>query len=273
LGFKDNEGNFTNQNAKYIRSTHYVGGFEFIPKEELRFTVEGFYKRYSNYPVSVSNGISLANLGGSFDVLGNEAITSIGGGETYGAEFYFQQKLVKRIFAVFSYTFVRSRFSGTDGRLIASTWDNQHLVSALFGYKLKRGWELGAKFRFAGGSPYTPFDSVSSRFNFATTGQGVLDFSRLNTERLINFSQLDIRIDKKFYFKKSTLDVFIDLQNAMRAKNPDIPDYSFKRNAANTDFETTDGQPLKQDGSNGIPVFLIDETPFVTPAIGIIFEF
>jgi hypothetical protein len=33
--------------------------------------------------VSVSNGISLANLGGSFDVLGNEAITSIGGGETY----------------------------------------------------------------------------------------------------------------------------------------------------------------------------------------------
>ena len=59
----------------------------------------------------------------------------------------------------------------------------------------------------------------------------------------------------------------------MRAKNPDIPDYSFKRNAANTDFETTDGQPLKKDGSNGIPVFLIDETPFVTPAIGIIFEF
>ncbi len=273
LGFKDKEDEFANRNAKYIRSTHYVGGFEFVPKEELRFTVEGFYKRYSNYPVSDTNGISLANLGGSFDVLGNEAISSIGGGETYGAEFYFQQKLVKRIFVVFSYTFVRSRFSGKDGRLIASTWDNQHLVSALFGYKLKRGWELGAKFRFAGGSPYTPFDSVSSRFNFATTGQGVLDFSRLNTERLINFSQLDIRIDKKFYFKKSTLDVFIDLQNAMRAKNPDIPDYSFKRNATNTDFETTDGQPLKQDGSNGISVLLIDETPFVTPAIGIIFEF
>jgi hypothetical protein len=273
LGFKDKEDEFANRNAKYIRSTHYVGGFEFVPKEELRFTVEGFYKRYSNYPVSETNGISLANLGGSFDVLGNEAISSIGGGETYGAEFYFQQKLVKRIFAVFSYTFVRSRFSGADGRLIASTWDNQHLVSALFGYKLKRGWELGAKFRFAGGSPYTPFDSVSSRFNFATTGQGVLDFSRLNTERLINFSQLDIRVDKKFYFRKSTLDVFIDLQNALQAKNPDIPDYSFKRNATNTDFETTDGQPLKQDGSNGIPVLLIDETPFVTPAIGIIFEF
>ncbi len=273
LGFKDSLGNFVNTNTKYIRSTHYVGGFEFLPKEELRFTVEGFYKRYSNYPVSVANGISLANLGGGFDVLGNEAVTSIGGGETYGAEFYFQQKLVKRIFAVFSYTFVRSRFSGVEGNLIESSWDNRHLVSALLGYKLKRGWELGAKFRFAGGSPFTPFDSDSSQAVFATTGQGVLDFSRLNTERLINFSQLDIRVDKKFYFRKSTLDVFIDLQNALQAKNPDIPDYSFKRNATNTDFETTDGQPLKQDGSNGIPVLLIDETPFVTPAIGIIFEF
>jgi len=59
----------------------------------------------------------------------------------------------------------------------------------------------------------------------------------------------------------------------MRAPSPDIPDYSFKRKADNSDFETTDGLPLKPDGSNGIPVFLKDETPLVTPAIGIIFEF
>lgn len=273
LGFQNNAGEYVNKGAKYIRSTHYVGGFEYMPKEEMRFTVEGFFKRYNNYPVSVANGISLANLGGGFDVLGNEAIASSGGGETYGMEFYFQQKLVKRIFAVFSYTFVRSRFSGSDGALIASSWDNRHLVSALFGWKLKRGWEIGAKFRFAGGAPYTPFDTLASRFSFATSGQGLLDFSRLNTERLINFSQLDIRFDKKFYFRKSTLDVFIDIQNAMRSLNPDIPDYTFKRNADNTGFETTDGQALRPDGSNGIPVFLKDETPLVTPAIGIIFEF
>jgi hypothetical protein len=273
LGFQNDGGEYVNKGAKYIRSTHYVGGFEYVPKEEMRFTLEGFYKKYSNYPVSLANGISLANLGGGFDVLGNEAIVSNGGGETYGAEFYFQQKLVKRIFAVFSYTFVRSRFSGSNGQLTASSWDNRHLVSALFGWKLKRGWEIGAKFRFAGGAPYTPFDTVASRFSFATTGQGILDFNRLNTERLINFSQLDIRFDKKFYFRRSTLDLFIDIQNAMRAPSPDIPDYSFKRKADNSDFETTDGLPLKPDGSNGIPVFLKDETPLVTPAIGIIFEF
>ena len=160
LGFQKNEGEYVNRGSKYIRSTHYVGGFEYMPKEDLRFTVEGFFKRYSNYPVSVANGISLANLGGGFDILGNEAIVSNGGGETYGMEFYFQQKLVKRIFAVFSYTFVRSRFSGSNGALVASSWDNRHLVSALLGWQLKRGWEIGAKFRFAGCSLYTPLDTT-----------------------------------------------------------------------------------------------------------------
>jgi hypothetical protein len=273
LGFKNNAGDLVNKNVKYIRSTHYVAGFEYRPKESLRFTLEGFYKQYSNYPVSVENGISLANLGGGFDVLGNEAVTSIGDGQTYGFEFYYQQKLIKKTFAVFSYTFVRSLFSGTDGALIASTWDNRHLVSALIGYKLKRGWELGAKFRFAGGTPYTPFDTVASRFSFATAGRGTLDFTQLNSQRLINFSQLDIRVDKKFYFKKATLDIYLDIQNLLRALSPAIPEYTFKRNADNTGFETTDGQALTPNGSNGIPILSQDQTPLSTPALGFIFEF
>lgn len=273
LGFKNNNGDLVNKDTKYIRSTHYVTGFEYRPKESMRFTLEGFFKQYRNYPVSVVDGISLANLGGGFDVVGNEAVRSNGNGETYGFEFYYQQKLIKRTFAVFSYTYVRSKFSGADGKLVASAWDNRHLFSALFGYKLKRGWEIGAKFRFAGGTPFTPFDTAASRFSFATSGQGVLDFSRLNTERLINFSQFDIRVDKKFYFKKSTLDLYIDIQNLLRALSPALPNYTFKRNADNSGFETTDGQALTPDGSNGIPVILLDQSPLAFPGIGFIFEF
>jgi hypothetical protein len=262
-----------NANASYIRSTHYVAGFEFLPKDDLRFTVEGFYKKYSNYPVSVRDGISLANQGGGFDVLGNEAITSIGGGETLGAEFYMQKKLTKKTFAVLSYTFVRSRFSGTNGQLIVSAWDYRHMFSVLLGRKLKHGWEVGMKYRFAGGAPYTPFDSTASQLNFVSTGTGVLDFTKLNTNRLINFNQFDIRIDKKIYFKRATLDLYLDVTNAAAFPNPSLPNYSFKRTADNSGFETSDNQPLKQDGSNGIPVLLNDQSSLVTPSLGFIFEF
>jgi hypothetical protein len=273
LGYRDSLNNTVNNTARYIRSTHYVTGIEYLPKEDLRFTLEGFYKKYSNYPVSVRNGISLANEGGGFDVLGNEQVTSNGNGETYGFEFYVQQKLVKKFFAVFSYTFVRSRFSGNNGQLISSAWDYSHLFSALLGRKFKRGWEIGMKYRFSGGAPYTPFDMAASQLNFATTGNGVLDFNQLNTARLINFNQFDFRIDKKFYFKRSTLDLYLDVTNLLGFANPQLPSYAFKRNADNSGFETTDGQDLKQDGSNGIPVILQDQSALTTPAIGFIFEF
>jgi len=273
LGYRDEFGEFANKSTKYIRSTHYVTGFQFLPKEELKFVVEGFYKRYSNYPVSVKDGISLANLGGDFNALGNELVISNGVGDTYGFEFSVQQKLVKNTFAVLSYTFVRSKFSGADEKMVPSSWDNRHLLSGLVGHKFKRNWEVGMKYRFAGGAPYTPFDMPASQLNYATLGTGILDYSQLNTDRLISFSQIDLRVDKKYNFKHTTLDLYIDIQNVFRSPSPSLPQYTFKRTDDNSDWLTTDGQPLKQDGSNAIPLILQDESPFFVPTIGFIFEF
>lgn len=273
LGFADGNNNLVNRDVKYIRSTHYVTGFEFAPREDTRFTLEGFYKDYGNYPVSLLSGISLANQGGDFSVLGNEPVTSTGKGNAYGFEFFFQQKLVKNLFAVFSYTFVRSRFSGFNEVLVPSAWDNRHLISAIAGYKLKRGWEFGAKFRFAGGAPFTPLDLVASQQQYATLGTGVLDFNLLNTLRLRSFNQVDIRIDKKWNFKRTTFDLFLDIQNVTGQANPGVPQYTFKRNDTNTGFATTDGQPLATDGSNAIPVILPNESATVIPSIGFIVEF
>jgi hypothetical protein len=45
------------------------------------------------------------------------------------------------------------------------------------------------------------------------------DYSQLNEKRLRAFHQLDLRIDKKFFFKKWSLDIYYDLQNVYRAKS------------------------------------------------------
>jgi hypothetical protein len=273
LGLQDGQGGWANRDNRYIQSTHYVAGFEFKPRSSTRFTLEGFFKQYDRYPVSLRNGISIANEGGNFGFVGNERVASIGKGEAYGAEFFFQQKLTTSIYAVLSYTYVISRFSGVNGVLAPSAWDNRNLVSALFGKKFGKGWELGAKFRFSGGAPYTPYDSTLSRLNYAVTGRGVLDYKLLNTLRLPSFQQFDIRVDKKWNFSRSTIDVFIDIQNLFLAKAYSYPDYTFKRNTTNTGFATTDGQPLRPDGSNAIPVILPNSSLSVTPSIGFILEF
>jgi len=250
-----------------------VGGVEFLPKPTTRFTVEGFYKQYSRYPVSVRDGISLANLGGNFNAIGNEAVTSTGKGQAYGVEVFFQQKLVKNLFAVASYTYVRSLFSGRDGVLRPSAWDNQHLFSGLLGRKFKRGVEIGLKYRFAGGAPYTPFNLAASQRNFLTLGEGVLDFSQLNTLRLKALNQFDFRIDKKWNARRFTFDLFLDVQNAFVLPTPNYPDFVLTRATDGSGYVTTDGRPLQANGSNGIPTVLPNNTPFVRPTIGFSVEF
>jgi outer membrane receptor for ferrienterochelin and colicin len=273
LGFADNNNVLVNKNTKYLAGNHYTGGVEYLPNDGLRITVEGFYKQYGNVPVSVRNGISLSNLGADFTALGNEAVTANGKGKAYGAEFFAQKKLTRRVFGIVSYTWYRSLYSSANGKMISSTWDNQHLLSFTGGYKFKRNWELGLKFRYQGGAPYTPFDETLSRLNYLSQGTGTLNYALLNNQRLGGYNSSDIRIDKKWNFKKFSLDVYLDVTNWYAAKNPAIPEYTFERTADNKGFKTTDGLSIRANGSNGIPTRVKNDDVLVTPTVGFVVEF
>jgi hypothetical protein len=196
-----------------------------------------------------------------------------GKGKVLGFEFFAQQKLTRRFFGVFSYTFYRSEFTGSNGRFVPASWDNRHLVSTTLGYKLGRNWELGLKFRYQGAAPYTPYNLEQSRLNFMTLGTGVFNFNEVNTLRLPAFHAGDLRLDKKWNYRKATLDVFLDVTNFYASKSTGVPSYTFKRTSDNTTWQTTNGQAMRSDGSNGIPVLLenIDQT--LLPTVGVIVEF
>ena len=49
---------------------------------------------------------------------------------------------------------------------VPSAWDNKHIISTTGGIKLKKDWEFGMKFRFSGGSPYTPYDTLTSSYTY-----------------------------------------------------------------------------------------------------------
>jgi hypothetical protein len=142
--------------------------------------------------------------------LGNEAVITNGKGNTYGFEVFAQKKLTDQFFGLLSYTFYRSKYSGANNVLIPSSWDNEQLLSVTLGYKFQRNWELGLKFRYQGGAPYTPYNESESRINYLSQGQGIFDFTKLNTLRLGGYNGSDIRIDKKWNFKKTTIDLFLD---------------------------------------------------------------
>ena len=272
LGYKDSTNIFPNKDNKYILCNHYVAGIEYLPTSSLRMTFEGFYKQYANYPVSQSDAISIANEGANFGAIGNERTFATGRGRAYGLEVFAQQKLVKNIFITASYTLFWSEFTGNNNKYIASSWDTRHLLSLIAGYKFPKSWEIGLKYRVSGGAPYTPYNNFASQANYLSLGQAIPDYTRANQNRLPFFNKLDLRIDKKFNFKKSSLDIYLDFQNAAFSKNVSQDNYTFKRNPDNS-YATVDGKAIKPDGSNAIPVLLPNVDQTITPAIGIVFEF
>ena len=228
LGFRNNANELINQDVDYTISDHYVLGLQHYFSPSASISLEGFYKRYNDYPVSVRDGVSLANKGGGFEILGSEPIETVGKGRAYGAELQFQQKLSKNFYGTFAYTWFYSEFTGFDpNTYLPSVWDSRHLVSFTGGYKIKQNWEFSARYRFAGQTPFVPTDLDATLTNYPDV---VLDYDRLGEEKLDIFSQLDVRIDKKWNFKKFAFSLFIEAQNILGQDNPSPPDYGLNRN-------------------------------------------
>ena len=104
------------------------------------------------------------------------------------------------------------------------------LVSLVGGYKFgkKRNWEIISRLRYLGETPYAPLDLNATLANYPAN---IRDYSRLGTVKLDPFSQLDVRLDKKWSFKKWSLDLFIDVQNILATTNPNEPSYGLDRDA------------------------------------------
>lgn len=270
LGYRNNAGELVNKEngVTYISCKHLVGGFEYYSPNNARISIEGFYKVYDNYPFILDDSISLANLGTDFGVVGNTAVSSTSQGRSYGVELLLQQKLYKGFYGLASVTFVRSEFRDKNSDYVPSSWDSRIIVSMTAGKKFKRNWELGAKWRLSGGSPYTPYNvQLSSQIPvWDVYGSGIPDYNQLNTERLPVFHQLDARLDKKWFFKKFNLNLYLDVQNVYAFKATLPPYLDVRRDV--------DGNPLVDPANPGYyQTYLIDDTTGnVLPSVGIIVE-
>ena len=241
LGYQQNNKFVNKDNLKYISVDHFIGGLEFKPATAVQFSVEGFFKNYRDYPFSVNDRISLANKGADYGVIGDEEVTSTSKGRAYGAEFQARISSAKGYNLNLSYTLVRSEFQDGNNQYIVSAWDSKHILSMTGSAALKRGWQVGTRFRFVGGLPYTPWDLERSSLIEAwnLSGGPYFDNSKLNANRFGVFHQLDVRVDKAYYLKKMTLKVYLDIQNLYNFQSQST-DIVLRETDANGNFLTAD---------------------------------
>ena len=266
---------FVNKNAlKYIRNTHFVGGLEFNGKDNLRITMEGYYKKYKNYPFSLRNQISLANIGADFGVVGNEPVDSRGFGETYGVEFLAQKRTLNNFYGIVAYTFGYSKFSDGAGNLLPSSWDSRNILSISAGKVLQKNWNFSARFRLQSGLPETPYDlNRSSLVDIWNINNGpVQNFAQLNSQRGNVAHQLDLRAEKKWIFKKWQFTAYFDVINVYGSENPsNLPVVNLQRNA-NGDGIIQNPSAPQNDQTYALEIGEADKN-IPIPYFGIIFEF
>jgi len=269
LGYAESGVRVNAPDAGYIMCDQLVAGVRYdIGERNTTLGVEGFMKGYDGTPVSKATGIALANLGADFGVVGNEAVRFDGQGRSYGMEVLAQRRLYKGVYGLMAYTWVRSEYE-FEGTYAPSAWDSRHIVSLTGGAKLKRDWEIGARWLYSGGLPFLPYDIDVSMDQAYWNSQGTpqLDYAALNSGRNASFSQLDLRIDKKWFFENWSLDVFMDIQNLL-GQVPDAPP------ALDVVRDAATGVPVADpvNPSRYQPRYIQASAGSAIPAIGLIVE-
>lgn len=270
LGYKDASGLFINknENLKHIISNQAIAGFAYELNFKLRFNLEGFYKLYNNYPLSVTDGMSIAGKGTDYGQVGDEEIVSTGKGRAYGIEFSGKLVDYKGLNSTITYTLFKSEFTGADGIYRPSNWDTRHMVNLLGSYNLPKNWNISMRWRFVGGAPYSPIDVdlSTNKDAWSVNNRPYIDYANYNTLRLKDSHQLDLRIDKEYYFKKMMLNFYLDVQNAYNFQSENPPIYTNKDASGMimNDPSDPEKQLLRQlDSFSGT----------VLPAIGVMIKF
>ena len=286
LGYRDRNNNLVNENALYLRSTHYVVGADYKIGIGARVSAETFYKYYDRYLFSLNDGVTLANLGGDFGVVGATNTTSTETGRSYGLEISYQQKYYKGFYFLGSYTLYKSEFSDDNlPGFIPSSWDFGQVIS-IGGSKLfrlgskkhsqsqikrRKALEIGFRWLFAGAAPYTPFDVERSVLieNWDTASGPLIDYSgSLNTERLSPTHQLDVRVDYHLYFRRWSLTLYMDVANVY-ASSFDAPD---ELDIVRGDDGTPKVDPLNRDSYIPTSTSEGEGLGIPIPRLGVIFE-
>ena len=198
-------------------AVHTSLGFEQEISHPLELSVEGFYKDLNNLVVPVAAADQSAN---------GQSYQNIGSGKIYGSEFLLRYKPQGRFFGWVAYTLSRSERRDADNTAsYIYDYDQTHILTALGSYKLGRGWQAGARFRYISGTPYTPV--LGGVMDYDAGTYAPVNSGNLNSARTGAFHQLDLRIDKTWTFSSWKLSAYLDVQNTYVHKNPEGVSYNY----------------------------------------------
>ena len=201
---------------------HFTVGAEAQLFKLIEVDVSGYYKLLFNQ----ARQTLASGEGSDISIPGAETRYSSGGyGRSYGVEALVRIRPTKYFVGWVAYSLSRFERDYYGGIAFApGPLDQPHNLIVVGSVTLPLEFNLGARFRFASGPLVTPF--VSSIFDVNANTYVPLPGLPWS-QRLPDFAQLDVRVDKRFTFKTWSLTAYLDVQNVTNAKNPEALLYNF----------------------------------------------
>jgi hypothetical protein len=235
---------YGNPDVKSPRAEHLAIGFDKDfregSSEGWKWNLSFFNRKFTKLVIPSS---ALVTRDG---VLTLENVNNNGTGKAYGVETLFKYDSTAWTGWI-GYTYSKSTRTSPPKAETLFEYDQTHSLNLIASMPFGNNWTVASRYRYTTGSPYTPvvsgvFDSDSDVY-LPIRG-------KIYSERYNNFSQLDLRFDKKWISDEEIWSVYIDIQNVLNTSNSETIQYSYD---------------YKQKGSiSGLPIM---------PSIGLKGEF
>ncbi len=216
--FRDSTGNFINKDLKMLKTHHIVAAYHLFTQNNMKISVETYYQKLLNVPVSTDLNNNYWMLNNTFGYPLFKAV-SAGKGSNYGIDAAVEKLFSNSYFILVTGSLFDSNFQLFNGQTYDTRWASKFTTSMTFGkeFTLKRGRviQVGGRFLFSGGARYTPLDPILSK----KEGTYIPLKNAENTAQVPNYYRFDTRIQYRFNAKKIAGSVSLDLQNALNHIN------------------------------------------------------
>lgn len=230
-----------NKALNYKQTQQVILGFEKLFREDMRGTLELFYKDYREVPIPIS-----WTTPDPFDRANGQMVNE-GKGFAKGMEVFLQKKMSRNYYFTISYAY--SIAKGFDTRFQSYydwDYDYRHVFTFINGKRFdfrKYGWyaklkantiynifawalpladqvDVSIRWRYLGGRPFTKpvyYDYLHTWVTDETV--------QANSNRFPPYHRLDFRIDRRFMFEGWNIITYFDLMNVYGRDN--IWNYSY----------------------------------------------
>jgi hypothetical protein len=229
----------TNKKLDFTTSQHVVLTHDWNITDNVRLKTEGYYQTLSNVPVERNpSSFSAINTGTSFDPSNRDSLINEGVGRNYGIELTLERFFSKGYYYLLTTSIFNSRYEGSDGVERNTAYNTQYVLNALFGREFKLGTRqrflsMSLKTTLIGGKYLTPIDFTASQ----QFGRTIYNERDAFSEKQDNYFRTDIKLAYRKEYKRSTLEIALDLQNITNNQNIFAQNYNPRTNTIVTQYQ------------------------------------